>query len=517
MGRDSTSGIRTWTEALSPWVAYGGGTAPLFVLASHFWPFTVDDTFITLRYARNVASGVGLVWNEGESPAEGYTSLLWTLLTAPPHWFTSDAVRVAKLGSFMATIGTLAATAGLVSELTRDVERRPARVARWASVALLGIHTDTAVHAVSAMDTALFAFLLTAFFLASARALARPNLARLRQFVGAGWLVAWTRPEGNLAVLCAGLAVWTMLPRARRGAFVRTGLALYVVPQFVYHGWRLATYGLAFPLPFYVKATRQTHLLAGLEEGWAFVHDVTIASPLFGLAWVVGLLTCPRALRPAAFAAAALFVFFLKPAPLMAYNHRYLFPLLPLLVACASLGILRLAHVLARGPTRWLATETRTSAVVAMLVLATALGTTLHGLPGHLGEKLSYARGLRAAHMELGERLKRERSGSSRRIALLDVGAVAYLSGWNVLDTFGLNEPEIARRGRNDPEYVVAQEPDLLVVISRNARRFEAVFDYEELLHALATDRGYEPCATLEFDPEYHLYVLTRPGYRPPL
>ncbi|MDP6931537.1 MAG: hypothetical protein QGG40_01415, partial [Myxococcota bacterium] len=40
-----------------------------------------DDTFISLRYARNLVEGHGLVFNPGE-PVEGYTNFLWTLLLA---------------------------------------------------------------------------------------------------------------------------------------------------------------------------------------------------------------------------------------------------------------------------------------------------------------------------------------------------------------------------------------------------------------------------------------------------
>src|SRR4029450_11207924 len=44
-----------------------------------------------VRYARNLARGVGLVWNPGEH-VEGYTSVGWTLVMAAIHLFPlSDA------------------------------------------------------------------------------------------------------------------------------------------------------------------------------------------------------------------------------------------------------------------------------------------------------------------------------------------------------------------------------------------------------------------------------------------
>src|SRR5687768_17195064 len=41
--------------------------------------FTVDDSYISFRYARNWARGLGLVYNEGER-IEGYTNFLWTII-----------------------------------------------------------------------------------------------------------------------------------------------------------------------------------------------------------------------------------------------------------------------------------------------------------------------------------------------------------------------------------------------------------------------------------------------------
>jgi hypothetical protein len=45
----------------------------------------VDDAMISMRYARNLAQGHGLVWNIGQPPVEGFTNPGWTLLLALIH------------------------------------------------------------------------------------------------------------------------------------------------------------------------------------------------------------------------------------------------------------------------------------------------------------------------------------------------------------------------------------------------------------------------------------------------
>jgi len=61
------------------------------------WPFTTDDSFITFRYAQNLAAGHGPTFNAGGPPIEGYTSVLWMLVMAVPHWVGWDAVLFSKV------------------------------------------------------------------------------------------------------------------------------------------------------------------------------------------------------------------------------------------------------------------------------------------------------------------------------------------------------------------------------------------------------------------------------------
>ena len=49
--------------------------------ALYFFPYTVDDTFISLRYADNLVNGHGLVCNPGEQ-VEGFSNFLWVLVGA---------------------------------------------------------------------------------------------------------------------------------------------------------------------------------------------------------------------------------------------------------------------------------------------------------------------------------------------------------------------------------------------------------------------------------------------------
>ncbi|HST06418.1 MAG TPA: hypothetical protein VLQ48_17025 [Chloroflexia bacterium] len=53
-----------------------------------------DDAMISMRYARNLADGFGLVWNPGGPPVEGYTNPLWVLFMALWHFLPISAAKM---------------------------------------------------------------------------------------------------------------------------------------------------------------------------------------------------------------------------------------------------------------------------------------------------------------------------------------------------------------------------------------------------------------------------------------
>src|SRR5437660_6521261 len=62
------------------------------------WHFSLfDDAMVSMRYARNLAHGHGLLWNPGQRPVEGYTNLLWTLWMAFLHLLPVPETKISLL------------------------------------------------------------------------------------------------------------------------------------------------------------------------------------------------------------------------------------------------------------------------------------------------------------------------------------------------------------------------------------------------------------------------------------
>src|SRR3989338_6128223 len=87
-----------------------------------FPSWTVDDAFITFRYAKNLADHGELTWNVGEAqPVEGYTGVALPVILAGAHTFGLPLVGTARsLGVFSFFLGWF-----LLSLIMRQLLIRP--------------------------------------------------------------------------------------------------------------------------------------------------------------------------------------------------------------------------------------------------------------------------------------------------------------------------------------------------------------------------------------------------------
>ncbi len=75
-----------------------------------------DDAMISMRYARNLADGFGLVWNPGGPPVEGYTNPLWVLFMALWHFLPIPAAKM-SLAIQLSALTLLAANLFIVRKV----------------------------------------------------------------------------------------------------------------------------------------------------------------------------------------------------------------------------------------------------------------------------------------------------------------------------------------------------------------------------------------------------------------
>jgi hypothetical protein len=95
------------TSALHSGAGGGPDDAALAIVTADF---VIDDTYITFRYARNLANGYGLVWNPGGEATQGYTNqlLVWLLAAGSrlglPFLPLSHWLNAIGLGAILASV-----------------------------------------------------------------------------------------------------------------------------------------------------------------------------------------------------------------------------------------------------------------------------------------------------------------------------------------------------------------------------------------------------------------------------
>jgi hypothetical protein len=411
----------------------------------------LDDSWIHLRFAENLATGGGFAINPGV-PVAGSTAPLWTLTLAAAVAVGLPGLVAAKL------LGAVAygATGMLARRLARAVglARAPALLAGVAVVAVGRL----AWGALSGMEVCLAAAAVTAGALLAARG--RPRAA-----AGVLALATLARPEAGLvlALHVAGA------PRPREAA-ARAGIAaLVLAPALVFN---LATVGHLVP------ATAVAKVEGGLLGRIVGVHEAAaIGAGRLG-AWLVewvGLLLADHWALPLLLVVGlgvrgaaglgwmpwALVLHPLAMAVVAPYRGpafqtgRYSTHLAPLAVVVAMTGLVAVFDRLPRRPV-----------VRTALAGALALGMLVPLGPA----SRAYAWGVQNIN-DMQVRLGRWVAGATPREALLavnDVGALTYFGHRAIIDLMGLVTPDIvpARRAGEAGilRYLEARCPDYLVI-----------------------------------------------------
>lgn len=156
-----------------------------------FYSYTTDDAYISFRYSRNLAHGLGLVYNAGEH-VEGYTNFLWIVILAPFTLLPIPIEIVAKVLSILCSLGTL----GIVYRFPRLLNLRAPSPLDLVAPVLVLMSAPFLLYTVAGLETAIFTFLILLGLYLLVLDLTR---GRLRCYSALAFLLAaMTRPEGCL-------------------------------------------------------------------------------------------------------------------------------------------------------------------------------------------------------------------------------------------------------------------------------------------------------------------------------
>ncbi|MEE9269430.1 MAG: hypothetical protein V3V49_04130 [Candidatus Krumholzibacteria bacterium] len=245
----------------------------LCVMSSLFMmPYVPDDSYISFRYAENLAKGEGLAFNTDEQPVEAYSNLLWILLCAGLY------KAGLELPTFTPYLGLFIAVMNVLLLWVILVRRRLPALQLVFPLLLFASSGPFVTYAISGLEMPLYALLLlaTVGWLDLIFATERLRYYLLLAFTGV--LISLCRPEG-VVVLPAVLAIIFFLSRRRQedSAFYRSrlrnlviALGVFVLIVGIYHAWRISYFGEVLPTPFLSKGG------AGKSVFTAWAQNMTI-------------------------------------------------------------------------------------------------------------------------------------------------------------------------------------------------------------------------------------------------
>ncbi len=490
-----SKGMASWKA----WIPLFLGALTLLLWGSlSVWSFTVDDAYIIFRYAQNIAEGQGPTYNPGGPPVEGVTPTLWMCLLSLPAWLGIDLVFAAKC------LGLLAMASTILVLIGGALARPGGLLAALFAALFFASFPPTIIHSVSGMGTALFTFQVTMHLWLTRMFLLQDSRVKASVLTLSALLLGLSRPDGNLISV---ISLVTVLLQTRDRSLLRASVVYYLIPSALYFIARWTYYGYLLPLPVYIKILGRgavdPSVPSGFIEAMRFLEVWGLG---LALPFLLGLFRLDRSFLPAVVSATTFLFTCLFPAQVMGFEWRFFFPLIPILLLITGIGV--------QGLFEWLCDKVHLpcllAALVSLMLLLFPVFQNDRLWPATRATWLGYERGMERAHLALGERL-RDYPGSQGLLVIGDAGAVPYVSRWETLDSFGLNEPSIATTGRHDALPILERDPALIVLISKSSTQMVSPLPWEKAIYDLALTRGYVHARALEFAPTYYLWLLTRP------
>lgn len=206
-----------------------------------------DDAMVSMRYAKNLARGEGLVWNPGER-VEGFTSPLWVLYMAAWHLLPLPASKISlviQLSGAVALLANLFVVANIARVASGD-----ARPVVLGATFLTAFYYPLAFWALNGMEVSVLTLLVSGAVLWALRGFtSRSRIIGFYCLLGVGTLVRLDMAVPFLSLL--GFVAWR--DRAWRREHLLVGLSVLLVFLGGHTLLRYAYYGDLLPNTYYDK------------------------------------------------------------------------------------------------------------------------------------------------------------------------------------------------------------------------------------------------------------------------
>lgn len=409
-----------------------GLTILFFTLLAWNRRFVQDDAFISFQYARNLAEGYGLTWNQSEY-VEGYTNFLWVCLLVPVFWFEADPIWFTSFFGVLCFFGSLL----FMVRLGQFLFSSP--LLTWLGVLFLGSHSSFSYYATGGLETSLQNFLC--LWLLFQTISFRGDLRHCLLFSCTATLCMLNRLDSLILLALCFPYCFSLLyaqKKLKRPLFVLCFPFLLFLS--LWFGWKFWYYGNILPNTFYIKFN------VSLERGFFYLYLFFLSYGLFPfLFWLI--CTVPQ-MKKAPKEQKLLFTFFFFGCAYLLYvgggfmEFRLLMPYLPAFFLLI-LGLFQKSHL-----------PHSLFTALSLLILFGSLHhlyffETLLDRKGidTISQLDSYVNEQNLNWTHIGKALYSYFPEQDILLAASPVGAIPYYSRLKTLDILGLNDAWVAHHG----------------------------------------------------------------------
>lgn len=224
-----------------------------------------DDAMISMRYAKNLVNGYGLVWNPDGEKVEGYTNFFWVLYMTVPHLLqipstkTSLFIQLTVLALLAAALSLIYKTAILLTDGNTNISA--------GTVVMAGLFFPITYWSLSGMETGPLIFLLSAVVYLCVKVLKTGKFSVLLYFI----LFIMTLVRIDMYLLFVFIVAFMFYSdKVNAGKHLTAGITGFAVSLGGMTLFRVLYYHDLLPNTYYLKMT-------GYPLFWRVAHGLLVS------------------------------------------------------------------------------------------------------------------------------------------------------------------------------------------------------------------------------------------------
>lgn len=474
---------------------------------NNLYMFTMDDSYISFRYATNLANFNGLVFNSNELPrSEGITSPFYAGILSVFTYVGFDLELSAKVFGVICMLGVMIVLFKFALLLNKQLQLNNPYVLTLSALGVFyyGVDAYVVSNSLTGMETMLGAFLLILLLYLEVNIILLRIDSRFIGFLFAliSVLIPLVRPELTLSVLVLHV-VNLFFFKEHRKKFV-FAFILFMLIGTVYFIWRYNYFEHFLPLPFYIKQGGSGFFGVGISSRFLYHYSAYIVLIVSGVFLIKNTdKTLNKILATLLFIFSLQFMYYLSIRHIMGFGFRYFQPIMPLaiiLVSVASSLLLNLAYK---------KVKTFSLIIVFLFLLISAA----IGYQSLLQAKTDY---LSEMSEGIGNTKEVARAFASSTqeytVAMNDCGAFPYLTMWKIVDLAGLNNRNIAldRSSQMKQSEIQKNDVDIVFLVAKNTK--DELYGYEGLKKFDVENMGYSLKGSIEINEHYFWLMYMKNG-----